>query len=369
MNSRRGFTLIELLVVIAIIAILIALLVPAVQKVREAAARAQCESNLKQLGVAMHNYYDHNNSFPPSTPNYFNGGRGTNPMGNEDTVNSMPLLCPYIEQQGLYNQLAVAFNGGGFSTNPFGPPRDYGFYPPWQADIPILHCPSSPLGDPYVETAQGTFSNTSRRNYVYCTGDLIFNNYQWAGTGFQVNNSSRLYRGVFGFDSHTRTTQIIDGTSNTIMMSEQASNGMANDIHGLFATGVGGLNTNPSTCLSKAANGAYKAGVAVRTGRPQTALWHDGEGIFCTFQTVLPPNSPSCVSDTFGDSWGIASATSYHVGGVNVLMADGSVHFVSDNINAGNSAAPETLSGPSPYGVWGALGTMNGGETTSNDLY
>jgi len=359
-GGRNAFTLIELLVVIAIIGVLIGLLLPAVQKVRDAADRVKCESNLKQLGLALHAYHDSNKSFPPSTPDYNNGTRSTTPMGNENTINGLPLMLPFIEQSPLYAEISKPYSdSSGNSANPWGPPRDYGFYPPWQADIPILHCPASPLGSNYTETAQGSFNPKSRRNYVFCIGDLIYNNY---ATGEDPNASSRSYRGIFGFNSHTTLTGITDGTSNTIAMSEQAGNDGSTDIHGLFAENIGGLNTNPANCLAQADGDEYKSGVTIETGRPLTALWHDGEGIYCTFQTVLPPNSPTCASDSYGDSWGLSSATSYHANGVNVLMADGSVHFITDSIDAGNSSAPEATSGPSPYGVWGALGTARSGE-------
>jgi len=367
-RGRKAFTLIELLVVIAIIGVLIGLLLPAVQKVRDAADRVKCQNNLKQLGLALHDYHDSNKSFPPSTPDFNNGSRSTTPMGNENTINGLVLMLPYLEQEPLYAVISKPYtDSSGNSANPWGPPRDYGFYAPWQADIPLLHCPASPLGSQYTETAQGTFNNKSRRNYVFCTGDLIYCNYCYSST--DPNPSSRKYRGVFGFDSHTKLTSITDGTSNTIAMSEQAGNASSNDIHGLFVNNISGLNTNPATCLAQATGDEYKSGTGVYTTRPLTALWHDGEGIYGTFQTVLPPNSPTCASDNYGDNWGLTSATSYHPNGVNVLMADGSVHFISDSIDAGNSSAPEATSGPSPYGVWGALGTARGGEAFTENPY
>src|SRR4051812_23557461 len=106
-HRRRGFTLIELLVVIAIIAILIGLLLPAVQKVREAASRASCQNNLKQLGLGLMTYHDSANGFPPSRPNSSTGTRNTNPVGNENTISGLIYVLPYIEQGPLYQQMSV----------------------------------------------------------------------------------------------------------------------------------------------------------------------------------------------------------------------------------------------------------------------
>src|SRR5258708_3972134 len=123
-RSRVGFTLIELLVVIAIIGVLIGLLLPAVQKVREAANRMKCANNLKQLGIAHHAYHDSSGSliFSSGPTNY--GSRTTNPIGNEQSISGLVYLMPYVEQAGILHTLEQATTYGGTPCNPFGPPRD-----------------------------------------------------------------------------------------------------------------------------------------------------------------------------------------------------------------------------------------------------
>jgi len=345
-RQRTGFTLIELLVVIAIIAILIALLVPAVQKVREAAARLQCANNLKQLGIACHSYHDANKHLFFSRGVTNTGTRSTNPIGNESTISGLVYVLPYIEQGPLFTQISSASVNGGTNVNPFGPPRDFDWYLPWRADIPVFKCPSSATGTNY----SGDANFAGRRNYFLCFGDLI-----------QNNHTSTLNRGIFGFNSQTKLTGITDGTSNTIMMCEVASNTSATGFQGQAANNRSGMDSNPSSCLATVTNGNYT--VSVQSSRVMTSLWHSGLSSFIGFNTVLPPNSPSCINENWGDGWGLMSASSNHTGGVNCLMADGRVLFINNNINTGNlSASSINLSGPSPYGVWGALGTMSGAE-------
>ncbi|QDS89971.1 putative major pilin subunit [Rosistilla ulvae] len=344
LRKRRGFTLVELLVVIAIIGILVGLLLPAVQAAREAARRMQCGNNLKQLGLAYHNYHDTYNALPWMRGLSNTGGRNDSPIGNEETIGGTVGLLPYLEQSALYDIISSNWTTGA-ATQPFGPPRDFFYYTPWTMNIPALRCPSAPEGLAYG-SAEG------RLNYAINLGDMIANSHANTNT-----------RGMFGRRTNTKFRDVVDGTSNTLLIADRANAVDAIEVRGLAANNVGSLNTNPSLCLAKAAGGLYLSGVSVQSSRPMGGLWHHGFSTFCGFQTVLPPNSPSCLNDNWGDSWGLTAASSYHPGGISAALVDGSVRFIAETIDTGDTTLPEATSGPSPYGVWGALGTRHGRET------
>jgi len=352
-ESPRGFTLIELLVVIAIIAVLIALLLPAVQQAREAARRSQCKNNLKQLGLALHNYHDTVGMFP-----WARGGTGNDVGGfcrNRNTINGFVFLLPYLDQAPLYNQLSVQTTNAqspslGTScadgVEAFGTGRDLRYFA-WGVKLPTFLCPSSPTGLFY----SGNGFYKGQRDYGMCVGDTMND----------MQNSTNV-RGMFGYISSTRMRDIVDGTSNTVMLGEKCKGQSNTSIKGFGVQNISGLDSNPSACLATASGGKIVSPNTLQTDRGLGSLWHNGQVPHVAFNTVLPPNSPSCMRDPYGDSWGVISAQSYHTGGVHVVMADGAVRFISDNINTGNLGAAQVSGGASPYGVWGALGTKNGGE-------
>ncbi len=325
----RGFTLIELLVVIAIIAVLVALLLPAVQQAREAARNSQCKNNLKQLGVALHNYHETFGSFCDLRG-------GPNDSRNGDSSGLVRLL-PYIDQQAIYNRIAER------TTPPVC--WDANFLP-WASQIPSLLCPSAPL------PTSNPVGGVKLKSYHFCVGTTITDNFAGATNG--------LFQ--FSFNGYKRLRDCTDGASNTIAMSEKGLGLPAGrSLIGLSAWNVPGVATNPLACLALVGSDQkYVASASVSTW-PQGSLWPFGHPHWNAFTTIIPPNGPSCTShnnDNLSNANGIYTPNSYHTGGVNVLMADGAVIFVSENIDAGNYGSGS----PPNYGVWGAMGTANNND-------
>jgi prepilin-type processing-associated H-X9-DG protein len=224
--------------------------------------------------------------------------------------------------------------------------------------LDMLNCPS--------DQPNGANNNRSS-NYVFSQGD-----------GPTVGSQSPTTpRGIFGYQRCYGVRDILDGTSNTIAMSEKVKGNWAGGAPGTGWDATGGAQkvqgtaasqpgvaTSPALCYSTVNGTNYKVGI--NTKAKSGTLWTDGQIERVAFHTILPPNGPSCTEDDNGNADSantVMTATSRHTGGVHTLMADGAVRFVSDNINSGNtSAAPVTGNATSPYGTWGALGSMSGGE-------
>ncbi len=320
-NRRDGFTLIELLVVIAIIAILIGMLLPAVQKVREAAARAKCQNQLKQLGLATHNYHDSYMRFPPG-------------IGNGNTASVHVFLLPYIEQE---NRYAVFDPAANIQTS--SPTLRVG-------DIATLLCPSDPSTGTAVE---GTETEPAgRTNYFGNLGAHAWNaDNNTTGTIVKPPELA----GVFSAASMVKMDQISDGTSNTALFAEvRRGNGVTGsaDPNGFLqlpsstvaSWGTSNLaayasNTTPLAACSGTANGAGSTGMRYYLG---TLYTH-----------TITPNSRlvrDCMA--FTKTQFHIAARSHHTGGVNTVAADGSVRFVSDSITPDNWKAYGTRAGNVP---------------------
>jgi prepilin-type N-terminal cleavage/methylation domain-containing protein/prepilin-type processing-associated H-X9-DG protein len=348
-REQPGFTLVELLVVITIISMLMALLLPAVQSAREAARRASCLNNLKQIGLALQNYENSHKCFP-----FLRGGTSgpCDYTSNCEYLSGWVMLLPFIEQSSLYDRFTSSQTLGGVYYPPWGPaPLDpyHNGYVPFNLEVNLLQCPSNPLSSRLT-------GQPGQTNYHFSIGDSIVN-----------NDSLRQPRGMFGYYTATRVSDITDGLSNTVAVSEATKGGQLGLIRGCVAFSVLGSETNPSICAALRGDAGRYISQAVT--RPWVGIyWHTGVPLMNGFTTVLPPNGPSCL---FGSSWmgaGIISASSYHAGGVNALYADASAQFISDTIDCGQIGSPETYGGPSPYGVWGALGSKAGGETAGGGL-
>ena len=364
MNFRRcGFTLIELLVVIAIIAVLVALLLPAVQQAREAARRSQCKNNLKQFGLALHNYHETFNSLPSGEN--FTGccNQTTGPAAPRHSPNVG--LLPNIDQQPLFNVISSRYTSlsGGGTYNPFtAAPWDTG-YSPFNTNIPMFLCPSDPK-----TSAGGTIGKT---NYMFSRGDTTWDHNEWTGNG----TPTRGHRGMFGGQGTCRLLRdVVDGLSTTIMMGERIQSKNTGDtmvVHGGVMSGIGSaFRTNPSLCLAQVAGQNYLPGTIQAIGGTR---WPDGAPAFTGMTTVLGPNKANCTQGTWDGEDGIYEPMSQHSGGVHVLMGDGAVRFISNSINTGNITLPPAdaqgqPNGPSPYGIWGSLGSAAGGDTVAGDF-
>jgi len=346
MKRRPGFTLIELLVVIAIIAILIALLVPAVQKVRSAAARTECQNNLKQIGVALHNYHGDHKALPFGKGAAYPGF----PAYARWSVHS--LLLPYVEQGNVYNTLNFALppNTPGMA----GPVVNFmpaftnagGQNSGCTLQVSTFQCPAD--GQPLGTTWPG------QNNYVGCVGTMeMCDDTESIPSTVDPGDLTRV--GVFYYLSKVRLTDIFDGTSNTVIFSEhKRGGGVPSYKTAMFmaaATGSDTLNSTLSTCQS------LNPQTATPLSYWQGASWAMGEMCCTLYNHVSTPNTLTCAF--LGFAGGMVNmpmdqpATSYHDGGVNVLMGDGSVRWVSDGI---------TLQ------TWQALGTRANGETLGSDF-
>ena len=377
LKKRRGFTLVELLVVIAIIGILVGLLLPAVQAAREAARRMQCQNNLKQLGLSMHNYASAFGDKLPALGHLGGDIQGSAPGLGMDmwcryayTIS----LLPYIEQGPRYAaMMSQAKPSGPGLPRPWAGSANYSWdnaqvqswgqaNKNWASDIPSFICPSDPPPSNRDESP-------CLLNYKVCVGDQYFQNHfppsAWG---------SRDNRGMFQVNRYLKFGSVSDGLSNTVMLGERAGGGGIADILGGVAQEVQGWA--PSDCLARVTtvNGRRSLTAPTREiQRPHSGRAWDGRPYFVGFTTMLPPNAPSCAWGWGDDNEEMSSISSFHTGGGNIAMGDGSVQFISSSIDVGNSAFvqqrpgfQEIYSGPSAYGVWGALGSKNGGEANAS---
>lgn len=296
-GRQRGFTLIELLVVIAIIAVLIALLLPAVQQAREAARRTQCKNNLKQLGLALHNYHDTFNTLPPGAIQVFGGN-------NQNEATWISMILPHIDQAPLYNRanFSSCFGCVAAPGNP-----SYEIASP---NITSMVCPS----DVDVDLALG----------IYRRGNYVANSGIGALRSVADPNDPTRTAGPFTMNSKTNMKNFIDGVSNTVLVAELLRV-PGNDFRGVMHYPEGSLYQHDQT--------------------PNSSVPDQFRTAFCISVTRAP------CTGTY-TAWNnraiIIAARSLHVGGVQVLMGDGSVRFVSNNIHRP---------------TWLAIGTPGGSET------
>ena len=371
---------------------LIALLLPAVEAAREAARRMQCSNNMKQLTLAAHNYHDAYTHFPAAVQAiqnqngyYWNNATAVASNGGP-RHNALFALLPFFEQQAAHSRFLEG-------TSATAVPRA-----PWEADpagnrLSALHCPSD-----NNRMQPGRSAGEARTNLQLCLGDSVRMQgnvrglWTWSGsTNIQPGNSSQaVLQGEIsrlvvprGIDSVT------DGTSNTVFVSE-CNTGVLNTrvvmegairVHSTGAKILPNGTLDPETghpsdcranvtwCMNNARDpNDRNQTVNGSTGGMRGGRQFDRLQIYNTFNTIMPPNSVSCNEDNTEDRWGLYPPVSYHSGGVNVGFVDGSVRFVTNSIDTNNlngaiGGGDPNWTGPSRFGVWGSLGSMNGGDS------
>ena len=419
MKKISAFTLVELLVVIAIIGMLIALLLPAVQAAREAARRMQCSNNLHQLGISYHNFHNVEKRFPHAYRD--NRWMSYRHHGNVefDVYSHLTLILPFVEQQATYDLLVARLSAHEASgctsaatcsangTANFPSAIDYrsgttgrddsdvnvsareafnGFPDnPFLRSLSTLICPSD--GNAKVSTPGSTWGRT---NYALNAGDFAVpcNDYE---------GGDDSPRGVFtvgaigtttGVQAWT-TTNMVDGTSNTVLFAETAVSSSTGDrtVRSGAARATGDAATTwdrggdpPSKCDSFRGSNGQLTTPEVRSYRGWA--WGDGRKQIA-INTILPPNHPSCSDGDWNNGnkppyfiRSLPTASSYHPGGVNICLVDGSCRLITDSINCGTiTELPGRplgwtgnwwkYTGRSTYGVWGALGTCAAGDQAS----
>jgi prepilin-type N-terminal cleavage/methylation domain-containing protein/prepilin-type processing-associated H-X9-DG protein len=363
----RAFTLVELLVVIAIIGVLVALLLPAVQAAREAARRTQCNNNLKQIGLALHNYHDTYKTFPPMAGGTWNPDTAW-PSGswksNIEYHSTFFFILPYMEQAPLYDRIIAGLPEGGMAGPVRQGPHSLQDYSPYGTLIEAYICPS----DPYGSRGGWDTTHSASINYAVNLGD--------SSIGLDGNwNPPTVWalqsRGAFAFKEGAKIADIVDGTSNTLATSENTvySAAQHGKVHGHYTTMSNGtFRATPSAVLATKGPNGTLIGPLPGSHHRDGEAWVSGYPMISGFNTILPPNAPSVATAAGEWNEGIYTPDSYHPGGINAGMADGSVRFIAETINTGNLGLPMPRfgsTGPSPYGVWGALGTKQGGESVA----
>lgn len=403
MRSGYKITLVELFAIIAVVAIVCSLIIPAMDQAREAARRMSCSSNIRQMSVAMLGYEYAYKCLPALRTGYGLANRDqkwkANKLPNDTSLiryNCYIALNPFMESSPLHYQMENGYtfdlNGQAIRVGSYGsllansvlaqgevaggpyPPTDARF-PPNYRGTGFLRCPSNVF--------EQSPNQTHRTNYAFNLGDSI--------KGITDETIDKDYlRGPFSRTGYRLISEISDGTSNTIMMAEigtaESINSKENPtavyertkvhgrrIYGVPESMIAHSGVDVLACQAMMGTQGYTKGKQNLCSSGGIA-WLESWAQVTGFNTILPPNFPSCVSSTTGNNNdGVFTVSSYHVGGAHVVKFDGTVLFIpsdvdvgrSQNTNPQNYYAPgkdedgetDNWDSPSPFGVWGALGT------------
>ncbi len=407
---RNGFTLLELLVVVGVIGILVGLLLPAVQAAREAARRMSCSNNFRQIALGVAQYHDAFTFLPPHGTGTFSNANDP-ATTNQFRLSFLVSITPFMGQTPMWNTISGEYvgqkpegdvlgdansMGRGMSMGyiegreepkhrypGMGPVPSMQSYAPWDTEISTYRCPSDPgVGLPGL----------GRTNYAACLGDAIegldeglwrYRASKWSPSGEAQMRATG--RGMFVPRMITSFDDVTDGVSSTIMMGEIATDlGDADTrtVPSLHNGWQGGVLDAIQICRSQIDPSRpqfWDSPSSIRSrsvaGQARGLRWADAMPLMTGFNTILPPNSELCFG---GDSTTIGTLTlsSRHQGGGHVAMGDGAVIFMTDSVEAGMSDGTVTQYGkqklapgsPSPFGLWGALGTRDQNEMVGEGL-
>jgi len=361
--SKHTFTLTDLTGILIIIALITGLAFPSIQASREAARRHACMDKLRQLGVAIHQYHDTHETLP---------GHKVGP-GSGNRISAFTALLPHIGHQSLYEEIAeqrwqVPWNRAKVDTQgqPIKDADGRDIPSPYCTPIPLFLCPADSAG------LSKNADELGFNNYVFSHGDWI------------TGQDETFSRGAFVPENRLTFDDILDGVSNTLAMSERSIAADRRKIPGVSDNTVweyDGVDKTQGTiiiterdvdpedaekpcmvrCFQNSNSDILNEPEKLRIDRSRAGVrWADGQHFFTVFNTILPPNGPSCIVSTDDRKPLVAPPTSYHITGVNGLMLDGQVRFISNHIDYGGDFAGKKCvrEGQSPFGVWGAMGSI-----------